>query len=163
MAIFGSRRDITFFKGITNEFTNNVLSQQCGYYKIVLKDTDANVYGESLKKTYIGPVLLNALIRRDDVSTRREEYGPNIGKSIVFNFLKDDLVTANVYPEIGDIVMYNEDYYEVDSLDENQLIYGKDNEYAYSDGLDNFGDSYSIILTAHYVSPDKLNIAKQRL
>ena len=40
---------------------------------------------------------------------------------------------------------------------------GKDNEYAYSDGLENFGSSWSIIVTTHYARPEKLGITKQRI
>jgi len=87
----------------------------------------------------------------------------DVNRSITFRFLRDHLIDANVIPEIGDILMYNELYYEVDNVNENQLILGKDNSYAYSSGLENFGSSYSIILTTHYTSDDKLGIAKQRL
>ena len=59
--------------------------------------------------------------------------------------------------------MYNELYYEVDNVNENQFIIGKDNDYAYSQGLENFGSSFSIVLTTHFTSGDKLGITKQRL
>ena len=68
MALFGTLRDIGTFKGISKELLENVVSQQCGYYKIILQDTTKNVYGESLQKYYIGPVLLNCLIERGDFS-----------------------------------------------------------------------------------------------
>jgi len=51
----------------------------------------------------------------------------------------------------------------MDNLNQNQLILGKDPNYAYSDGLNAFGSSFSIILTTHYTSGDKLGINQQRL
>ena len=59
--------------------------------------------------------------------------------------------------------MYNEGYYEIDNVNENQYILGKDPNYIYSDALQGFGETYSIILTGHYSSPDKLGITQERL
>jgi len=66
-------------------------------------------------------------------------------------------------PEVGDIVMYNELYYESDNVNENQLIMGKDPDYSYSPGLQNFGSSFSIIVKAHMTTPERLGIEKFRL
>jgi hypothetical protein len=138
----------------------DVVSQQVGYYKVQLNNTQANVYGESMNKYYIGPVLMYCLIARQDFSATQEQFGRNVNRGIDFRFLRDHLVDANVYPEIGDVIMYNELYYLVDNVNENQLIAGKDNSYAYSLGLENFGSSYSVILSAHYAAADSLGITK---
>jgi hypothetical protein len=112
---------------------------------------------------YIGPILINCLIERGDFSTVIKEHILDVARPATFRFLKDHLQDANVVPEIGDVVMYNEEYYEVDNVNENQLILGKDNDYSYSDGLQNFGTSYSIILTTHYTSADRIGIKQERL
>lgn len=163
MALFGSSRDIGTFKGISRELVNNIISQQCGYYKVMLNDTVANIYGEATQKFYIGPVLLNCLIERGDFSFDQGDFGPDVKRPATFRFLKQDIVEANVHPEPGDIIMYNEVYYQADNVNENQLIVGKDSDYAYSEGLENFGASYSIVIVCHYVSPDSLGITQQRL
>lgn len=163
MALFGSNRDVSTFKGITRELTENIISQQCGYYKIVLGDTKKNIYGESTQKYYVGPILLTCLIERGDFSFDQTDFGPDVKRSVTFKFFMDHLIAADLYPEVGDVVMYNEIYYLVDNLNQNQLILGKDPNYSYSDGLDNFGSSYSIILTCHYASPDALGITQQRI
>ena len=163
MAIFGSIRDITMFKGITREFVEDVASQQIGYYKIMLNNTQANLYGESLEKEFIGPVLLFCLIERGDASMIERDMTHDTTRPVNFRFFKDHLQDANIAPEVGDVIMYNEVYYEVNNVNENQLILGKDNTFAYSAGLENFGDSYSITLNTHYTSPDRLGITKQRL
>lgn len=158
MALFGTRRDIDTFKIISKELVNDVITQQVGYYKIVLKDTDVNIYGESLNKHYSGPVLLNCLIDRGEFESPVDDYGVDTARSIKVMILRDELIETNVYPENGDIVFYNELYYEVDNVNNNQLILGKDNEYAYSTGLENYGDNYSTILTCHITRVEKLNI-----
>lgn len=162
MAIFGSLRDIRTFKSISTELVNDVISQQCGYYKVVVGTTQPNIYGESLSKAFVGPILLNCLIERGDFTAPVDEFGPDTQRNVVFRFLKDDMQEANIFPEVGDIVMYNEIYYEVDNVNENQLIVGKDNNYNYLDGLENFGSDYSVILETHYTRGDKLGILPQR-
>ena len=163
MALFGSSRDVSTFKGIAKELLENVISQQVGYYKYMLNDTTVNVYGEGVNRYYIGPILINCLIERGDFSTVTKEQVIDVARPATFRFLKDHLQDANVVPEIGDILMYNELYYEVDNVNQNQLILGKDPNYAYSDGLNEFGSSFSIIVTTHYTSGDKLGINQQRL
>ena len=163
MALFGSYRDIRTFKGISKELVNNVISQQCGYYKIQLGDTIDNIYGEAAKKYYIGPVLLNCMIERGDFSFDQSDFGPDVKRPVTFRFLKDDMVDANVHSEPGDVIMYNEVYYMADNVNENQLIVGKDPDYTYTSGLENFGSSYSVVIVAHYTSPDALGITQQRL
>jgi hypothetical protein len=163
MALFGSIRDAGMIIGVAQEFVANVVTEQIGYYKVILPATQPNVYGEALVKDYIGPVLLNCLIVRNDFTTVTDSFGPDSRRDVDFRFLKVDLEYANVVPETGDIIMYNELYYEVDNTNENQLFLGKNPQYAYSQGLDQFGASISIICNTHLTSPERLGITIQRL
>lgn len=163
MALFGSVKDATMFLGVATEFVHNIATQQIGYYKVVLPDTQPNMYGEALVKSYIGPVLLDCLIVRGQFNTTIGDFGPDSIRDVEYRFLKNDLVVANVVPETGDVIMYNELYYEVDNTNENQFILGKDPEYAYSTGLNQFGSSFSIILFTHLTTPERLGIDIQRL
>jgi hypothetical protein len=52
--------------------------------------------------------------------------------------------------------MWNDSYWEIDNVNDNQLFVGKDPAYPYNEnplnpGLENFGTNLSIICTAHYV------------
>ena len=161
MALFGSSRDFNTLLGINYELISDVISQQCGYYKIVLGDTKVNLYGEALAKQYIGPVLFNCLVERGDLQTTIKDQGLDRSRPMTFRFLRTMMQDANVYPEAGDVIMYNELYYEVENVNDNQLLVGKNNDYAYSDGLENFGGNLSYILTCYYASGDKLGITQQ--
>jgi len=125
-----------------------------------LQDTKSNIYGESQNKSYIGPVLFNCLIERGDYAAPVDEFGIDTTRDVTFRLLRDDMIDANVVSEVGDIVLYNELYYEVDNVNNNQLILGKDDQYAYSEGLENFGNNYSVVLVCHMTRADKLNIVK---
>lgn len=163
MSMFGSSRDVATFKLFTRELLEDIISQEVGYYKIMLSDTQPNIYGEASKKYFIGPVLIPCLIERGDFATKEYEMTVDNSRTVTFRFFKDHLIEANVVPEVGDVVMYDEGYYEVDNVNENQLILGKDPDYQYSNGPQDFGQSYSIILNTHYASPDKLGITRERL
>jgi hypothetical protein len=163
MALFGSLKDISTFKGISRELLENVVSQAIGYYKYRLDDSTVNIYGEGVNKYFIGPVLINCLIERGDFTVDKNEISLEVKRDVSFRFLKYHLVQANVVPEIGDVVMYNEGYYHVDNVNENQLILGRDNDFVYENGLENFGSSYSVVLTTHLSSQEALGIDKNRL
>lgn len=163
MALYGSLRDVNMFTGVAHELVDDVITQQIGYYKIVLSKTPVNVYGEALIKDYVGPILINCLIVRGDFTITTDDFGPDTRRDATFRFLKDSLISANIVPEVGDVVMYNELYYEVDNVNENQLILGKDPDYSYSNGLENFGNSFSILLNTHLTTPERLGITKERL
>lgn len=161
--MFGSTRDVATFKIFTKELVEDIVSQEIGYYKVVLSDTTDNVYGEATKKYFTGPVLIPCLIVRGEYTRVGTDYGFDTARLVDFRFFKDHLIEANVVPEVGDVVMYNEVYYEVDNVNENQYVLGKDPDYSYSAAVENFGQSYSIIVTGHYSSPDKLGITQERL
>jgi hypothetical protein len=163
MALFGTVRDARSLLGIAEEFVATVVTQQIGYYKVILPATPPNVYGEALVKDYIGPVLMNCLIERGGFNTTTNDFGPDTIRNVGFRFLKIDLQYANVVPEVGDVVMYNEGYYLVDNVNENQYFLGKDPDYSYSPGLQEFGQSWSILLDTHYTTPEALGITIQRL
>lgn len=163
MPLFGSVRDIATFKIFTKEIIEDIVSQEVGYYKMKLGDTQANIYGESSNKYFIGPVLIPCLIVRGDFTINSTDFGPDTDRKNDFRFFKDHLVEANIVPEVGDYIMYNESYYEVDNINENQFILGKDVDYSYSTATQGFGQSYSIILNTHLSSPDKLGITRERL
>jgi hypothetical protein len=140
------------------------------------------MYGENVEgKFYIGPVLLSCLIERNDQVFPTSDLGPDLVYGIDVAFLKDDLLNknydfnidtefygANLVPQVGDIIMFQEGYFEVDNVVNNQLFVGKDPEYPNSinpinPGLQNFGWDISILCKTHYVPQDRVNITKARL
>lgn len=170
MALFGSERDISMFRHVNRELLRNVISQQCVYYKYNIEKTKVNIYGEADGGRFFKePVIFNVLIERNDQEYKVDDgFGVDFKRNVNFAFLRDDLVDAKVFPEIGDIIMYNESYYEVDENINNQLFVGKDPQYPYdtnpyNPGLEKYGYNVSIIVKTHYTSPDKLEIVPTRL
>ena len=184
MSLFGTSRDASLIRHINRELINNIIEQQVGYYKIDLAKTTSNIYGESNgQKIFFNPVLINCLIERTPPTWETDSIGPDVKQDLTVRFLRDDLAGIDlsielpeggkgfaygVVPEVGDIMVWQNNYYEVDGTIENQLFVGKDPDYAYTDGNGNtdnanFGSSISIIVNAHYTRVEKLGIEKDRL
>ena len=173
MALYGGARDISLFQKVNRELLGNIITQQCVYYKLKLNETKVNMYGEAAgARYYFEPVIFNALIERGDQEYPSNDLlGVNFERSLDFKFLRDDLIDADVVPEVGDIIMYYEGYYEVDSTVGNQYFVGKDPRYPYNSsivnplnpGLENFGANISIICKTHYTPADRVQITKERI
>lgn len=170
MALYGGARDISLFRNLNRELLGNIITQQCVYYKLKLNETKVNMYGEAAgARYYYEPVILNALIERSDQEYPQDDLvGVDFQWGITYKFFRDDLVDAQVVPEVGDIIMYYEGYYEVHTTNANQYFVGKNPLYPYetnplNPGLGNFGSSISIICETHYVPADKVQITKERI
>ena len=179
MSLFGTARDASLIRHINRELINNIIEQQVGYYKIDLTKTTSNMYGEANgTKIFHDPVLISCLIERTPPTWETDSFGPDVKQDLVVRFLRDDLAgielstelpddgkgfTYGIVPEVGDVMLWNNDYYEVDGTIENQLFVGKDPSYSYSTDNDNFGSSISIIVNAHYTRSERLGITQDRL
>ena len=162
MALFGGSRDISLFNSISKELINDIIQTEVGYYKFVLEKTSINVYGESEGKVFYEPVRIACLMKKEDQTWSSDDFGSDVEQSFDFRFLKVSLKDINLVPEIGDILLFKNNFYEIDSKIENQLILGKDPDYAISTGTTDFGSSHSIILTGHLSRIEKLNLIPLR-
>ena len=186
MAMFTGQRDVSLVRKLNRELMGNIITQQCALYQFKLEETKVNIYGEAAEeKFYMGPVLLNCLIERSNEEFPETDLGTDFTWGATFKFLRDDLLGkmeefnldfaptnyqygADLVPEVGDIILYNEGYYEVDNVNANQYFMGKNPDYPNSPqlqnpGLENFGTSVSIIVETHYVPADKVGITQERL
>ena len=161
MSMFGSQKDFALIRRMNRALLQNIVQQEVAYYKVSLEDTEANIYGEALTKNFFNPILLNCLITRGDQTMTADEFGGDLTRESSFAFLRDDLVDAELVPEVGDIVMWQEDYYEIDNVTENELFWGKDPSYNYGRSSD-YGTSISIICRGHLTRADKLGITRVR-
>jgi len=160
--LFGSKRDFNLFVKVNRELLKDIVEQEVLLYKLSISDSITNIYGESLQKTFLEPVKLNCLITRGDQVIDIDEFGPDLGREASFALLKRDLEDIQLVPEVGDILMWHEDYYEVDTIRENQLFYGRDGDYNVERAA-GYGDSISIILDSHLTRADRVGIARQSL
>lgn len=163
-------RDWSLMRHLNREVMGNIITQQCAIYQFRLEETKVNIYGEAAEeKYYNGPFLFNVLIDRGDQEFGLNEEGVQFDQPISFFFLRDDLVEKDVVPRVGDIILYQESYYGVQSTIANQYWGGKNPEYPNNDsdgtpnplnpGLDKFGNNVSILVSTYYIPADKVAIS----
>jgi hypothetical protein len=168
MALFTGQRDVSLVRKLNRELMGNIITQQCALYQFKLEETKVNLYGEAAgEKYYDGPFLFNVLISREDQSYSTSDEGVGFGQGIQFYFLRDDLVDANVVPNVGDIILYQERYYGVQSTVSNQYWGGKNPDYPNNEnplnpGLEEFGSSISILVSTYYIPADKVAISQYK-
>lgn len=162
MPLYGGARDQSFKRRVNRSFMNRTVGQEVLYYKLSLADTVVNIYGESKSKMYYQPILVTCSVDRQPQTSTDIEAGPNTDRQVSFNFLRDDLIALNLLPEKGDVIVWNESYYEVDLPVEDQLLVGKDPDYSLQSGLEKFGNSLSIMCQSHLTNVNRLNLVKVR-
>ena len=162
MALFGGLRDINLFHTINSELLKDIIQTEVAYYKFALEQTTSNVYGESVGKNYYEPLKIACLVNRSDQDWSSDDFGSDINQTIDFRFLKEELKDINLLPEVGDILLFRNNFYEIDTRIENQLIMGRDPDYAISTETTDFGDSFSILIKANISRVEKLNLIPLR-
>ena len=162
MALFGGSRDISLFHNLNKELINDIIQTEVAYYKFALEQTKINVYGEAPGKQYFEPLKIACLIDKQDQSWSSDNFGSDINQTISFRFLKESLQNINLFPEIGDLLLFKNNFYEVDERVENQFILGKAPDYAIATETIDFGKSFSILLNTHISRVEKLNLIPLR-
>ena len=164
MALFGSARDASLIRHINREIINNIIDVEVAYYKLSLDDTQANMYDESDNKVYYNPMRLNCLASKDEKSYIGDaEYDHS--RTGEFNFLRDDLKDKNIHIEEGDILEWDNEFYEIDGVGASQYWGGKNptTDVGHIEGdVDEHGYSVAVKVTAHVTRRNRLNIQSVR-
>ena len=162
MALFGSARDASLIKSINRELINRYIDTEVAFYKLSLNDTAVNMYDESDSKSYYAPMRINCLILKEDKAYIGDDIydSTRLGE---FAFLRDDLVNKNIIIQEGDILEYDNEFYEIDGVGSSQYWTGRNPEtdIGKSDRGE-FGLSISVKVTAHVTRRNRLNIQEVR-
>ena len=124
---FIPQKEIDFIDSLNEELIDEVVGQTVDIYKISINDTEENMYGESTTKYYNDGFRVNCLINFIEPTIEQEDFGADLNTSIEMYFHRTTLVEAGFHPEIGDIVNWNDFYFEINSVTEPQLIAGHQN------------------------------------
>lgn len=147
MPRFVSQKDFNLFQHFNRELVSDVVDVDVILYKISLETTAVNLYGEATDKTRYTGVELKALVKyKKNISTSEEGFGVDIVQDVEFRFVRKLLEEVQVYPEIGDIINYDDSYYEIDNINDTQYVAGQPY------------NSISILCDAHLTRISGLNI-----
>lgn len=147
-----SSRDLKLVAQFNAELMGDIIENIIQVYKISPNETKTNIYGETSAesgKWYYPAIQISALIERSDMEAEYEDFGPNRRQDYVFKMRENALKDLNFYPEIGDVVFFNDRYYEIDNVVQEQLLGGQPDK------------SHSIICNAHYTKYTSLNIMER--
>lgn len=126
MARFVTERDFQFFQHINREIVVDVVDVPVTLYKIIPDIVSVNIYGETTNKTRYRGIQLHGLVKYPKMDAAMEEFGYDVNQQgVEFQFQRKLLKDVDVYPEVGDVVGYNDNFYEIDNVQETQLIAGK--------------------------------------
>lgn len=160
MALFGGRKDAKFLAAINSELLNAIVDTEIEFYKLIIEQSDSNIYGESDSKSYYDSILIPCLITKNNKNSNMDDYGHTYSRSAQFGVSRDILEKADFYPEVGDIILWDSEYYEVDNVDANEYFAGK-NPDTWPNGSSH-GYSISILVDAHTTRQTPLGIRNIR-
>ena len=122
---FTSEQDYQLFLHFNKELINTFIDVPVVLYKLNILESQKNVYGESTNKRWYKGVQIPVLISRQLNTAVKDLQTVNIEQVAEFNFLRQECIDRNIYPQIGDIIDYNNLYFEIDTTNEIQLIAGQ--------------------------------------
>ncbi len=130
------------------------------FFKLVIEQSNSNIYGESESKSYYDSILIPCLITKDNKTANMDDYGHNYTRTLQFAISRDTAEKSGFYPEVGDIAFWDNEFYELDNVDANQYLAGKNPE-TWQNG-DSHGFSVSIVCDAHATRQTPQNIRNIR-
>jgi hypothetical protein len=160
MSLFGSARDISMFRRVNRELLQRIIDTEVAIHKIYLDASRTNIYGESQGKSYYQPVRVHSHITRGDQQYTGEDYGMDITQTAEFRFLRDDLVDLQLVPEAGDVVLWDESYWEIDAVQENKYVVGKNADTSLAGNT--HGASWQIVCLAHLMRESNVQVREFR-
>ena len=171
-------------------YNNSVINTNLGNIVRLAEDYASEAVVGGFTTLYSGSLKVTASLQTYDLNAWASQSaslqpGDSIEiKHIFFEAIPESVYSVygfdNYYPQLGgsaglagpglfggagygDIVLWNNLYFEVDNVNENQLVVGKDPNYPYDNDVVEFGDSLSFILTCHMTRPEIPGIEQTRL
>ena len=148
---FIPQKEFDLINQMNEELIDEIVGQSVDIYKVNIDKTDENLYGESTTKYYDVGFRVNCLILYNEPEIVQEEFGSDLNANIEMYFQRENLSSGslNFYPETGDIVDWNDYYWEINGTKEPQLYAGHPNF------------KHNIVATAHRSRLSSLQIEER--
>jgi len=147
-----SQRDLNLVNSLNAELMGDIVEVLIQVFKISPTETKTNIFGVTASETgkwYMPAIQISSLVERADMTAEYDDFGPSRNQDYVFKMREKMLKQVNFYPEIGDIVFFNDRYYEIDNVVQEQLLGGQPDK------------SHSIICNGHYTKITSLNVLER--
>lgn len=173
MPKFFNARDLDFIKTISEEVVDYVVEQAVTLFKVSVGETKTNLYGESLGKVWRAPSTIMAVVDREPSNVVYEGFGADKQQAVEFRFNRQRLRDTSYsvpkvrdvngtlvpteaiqnltvgYPEIGDVILFDGAYYELDNVRQSQLIGGSPE--IYNKETDSFEDARNQLIAVAFM------------
>jgi len=125
--LFTGEKERNLVKQVNDELIERVIGQQIVYYPISIDHTNYHpLYGEAIKKSFLPPVRVYALVEWEGSDTTTSNLGIDRKGSITVHFHKRRLVEdQDLFVREGDFIAYGGRFYEIVSLGEPREIFGQ--------------------------------------
>ena len=125
--LFAGKKERDLVKQVNDELIERVIGQTVLYYPIAQDKTNYHsLYGEAIKKSFLPPVRVYALVDWEGSETTSTNFGVDRKATITVHFhkrrLNDD---QDLYVREGDFVLYGKDYYEIVALSQPKELFGR--------------------------------------
>lgn len=128
--LFTGKKERDLVKQVNDELIERVIGQTILYYPIDMQASNFHpLYGEAIKKTYLPPVRVHALVNKEETDTTYSNYGIDKVSQITVHFHKRRLVEdQDLFVREGDFVQYDGQFYEISDLSQPRYLFGQDGQ-----------------------------------
>tara|TARA_Y100000593_G_scaffold21255_1_gene42665 strand:+ start:3942 stop:4865 length:924 start_codon:yes stop_codon:yes gene_type:complete len=125
--LFTGQPERDFVKQINDEVIERVVGQRILYLPLSIEYSDYHqLYGEAIRKTFLPPVHVHALVEFEGNTTVATGYGLDRQQSIMVKFHKRRLTEdQNLFIREGDYIMHGNAFYEIVTLTEDKELFGQ--------------------------------------
>ena len=125
--LFAGKKERDLVKQVNDELIERVIGQTVLYYPIAQDKTNYHsLYGEAIKKSFLPPVRVYALVDWEGSDTTSTNFGVDRKATITVHFHKRRLnEDQDLYVREGDFVLYGKDYYEIVALSQPKELFGR--------------------------------------
>jgi hypothetical protein len=160
MPLFHGQRDASLINKLTTELIVDIVDTEVGLYKLSIQDTKTNIYNESDRKVYYAPIKIPALIDYQQKNYEGTDFGQDYTQLCTFAFIREFLKEIRTLIEVGDVIEYNGEWWEIDGVQENQFFGGKNPDYSFSS--EKWGYNVSIIANSHLTRRSRIHVEEFR-
>ena len=128
--LFTGAKESDLVKQVNDELLERVVGQQVVYFPISIPNSDFHsLYGEAINKTFLPPIRVFAAVEWKGSDTTTTNYGIDRKSAIDIKFHKRRLTQdQNLFVREGDFVLYGSVLYEIVTVGQPRLLFGKVDE-----------------------------------
>lgn len=133
------------------EFVEDVVEVLVRFYKMDVDRTKTTFRGETgpAGKEYNRVIELHSLVVPQDQQTDDSDYTYDVDRAAEFGFQRERLKEKEFYPQRGDLIEWDEEFFEIENVVDNELLGTK---YFYR---------HSIVCDTHRVRVSNTDLVKQ--